>query len=275
MSKIGYDIINIDSKGLMENAFFSSTISIFKCTRGSAVVIKNGKRSDFKRNSHIFLFETVSLDFNSWSDDFEAVHCKITPSLASDLDPYLSNKVWEILYYSIPDIYKSSELEMLNDIFGQLLIIDKVDTMQMKEQLALHTMINYILILYNILLLHVDSEEINDDVLSSHTSSIIDRFFYLCNQFHLKERNIQFYANKLHVSHRHLYNITQASIKQTPKQVIDGYVIGTIKKLLLTTSLNIQQIAETLEFADQSTLRQFFVRGVGISPREYRRINRG
>ncbi len=146
--------------------------------------------------------------------------------------------------------------------------------MQMKRQMALHAVINYILILYNLLLVHIDIKDSPSEQQSSHASSTLDRFFSLCSQHNAKEHNIAFYAERLNISQRHLFNITKKSIHQSPKMILDSFVIGTIKKLLLTTSLSIQQIAETMEFADQSTLRQFFVRGVGISPSEYRRRNR-
>ncbi len=275
MDSLGYNIEVLDSERLGSSSHFFGNMSFYKCTHGSAEIEKDGKCFHFGFGAHILTYETISLKFNEWSDDIEIVCCKITPSLTAELDPFLSNKIWSVIYHSNPSICKVSELTMLDSIFSHLLILYKVENMQMKRQLALHAVINYILILYNLLLLHIDLEENQGNPQSSHVSSTIDRFFNLCSLHNAKEHNISFYTDKLSISQRHLYNITQKSLKQSPKQILDSFVIGTIKKLLLTTSLSIQQIAETMEFADQSTLRQFFVRNVGISPSEYRRKNRG
>ncbi len=274
MEDIGYRVETLDAAKLQSIEMFMGTFSIFKCVKGVATIEKDEKEYLFESGQHIVIFEATPLRFCRWSDDIEVVQCEIGSPLAYELEPYMSNKVWLALYSNNPSICSRAELKMLDEVFAHLLILHSIDNMEMRGHLVRNTIVNYSLILYNIILLHSDPKDIVEDISSSHTSTIIDRFFYLCSQYHTKERKVAFYVDKLNISQRHLYNLTLSSLKLTPKQVLDSYIIGTIKKLLLTTTLSIQQIAETLEFADQSTLRQFFFRGVGISPREYRRKNR-
>ena len=51
---------------------------------------------------------------------------------------------------------------------------------------------------------------------------------------------------------------------------IEQYVITECKALLSSTTMTIQQIADTLHFPSQSVFGKYFKRVTGVSPREYR-----
>jgi AraC-like DNA-binding protein len=273
-SGCGFEIVHIDGNSIKECNIFINTFSIFKCTSGSATIEKNGVAYHFCSGTHFCLYETAHLRIIQFSDDFSYVACNIDISFTTELYPYLDNKIWSMLDHSNPEVVRLKEFQMLDVIFGQLNIIFNVDNFQFKRQIALHTMINYILVMYNILKLHINIADIQGEGTSTLNNSMLDRFYLLCNEHHTKERNIAFYSQKLHISKRHLYNIVNSSIQCSPKQLLDNFIVGTIKKLLLTTSLSIQQISEMLNFPDQSTLRQFFKRNMGMSPLEYRQKNK-
>jgi AraC-like DNA-binding protein len=89
---------------------------------------------------------------------------------------------------------------------------------------------------------------------------------------HVKmERNVAFYAEKLFISSRHLSKITaENALGESPKELIDKRLVLEIKVLLQRVELSIQQIADELNFPDQSYLSRYFKRHTGISPSEYR-----
>ena len=273
-SECGFEIVSIDANSIKKCNIFINTFSIFKCTNGHAIIEKNGVAYHFCCGTHLCLSETAHLRIVQFSEDFICVACNIDISFTTELYPYLDNKIWNVLDHSNPEDVKLKEFQMLDIIFGQLNIIYNVDNFQFKRQIALHTMINYILVTYNILKLHIDINENQGEAPTILNNTMLDRFYLLCSQHHTKERNIEFYTQKLHISKRHLYNIVNSSIQCSPKQLLDNFIVGTIKKLLLTTSLSIQQISEMLNFPDQSTLRQFFKRNMGQSPLAYRRENK-
>ena len=84
------------------------------------------------------------------------------------------------------------------------------------------------------------------------------------------ERSINFYAAKLCISERYLFAVCKKETGQSPKEIINSFLIGTIKNVLLTTDLTLQQIADRLCFPDQSSFGQYFKRHEGISPSEFR-----
>ncbi|MDR1340607.1 MAG: helix-turn-helix domain-containing protein [Prevotellaceae bacterium] len=89
---------------------------------------------------------------------------------------------------------------------------------------------------------------------------------------HIKtERNVEFYAGKLSITPRYLGKITSENTSgESPKDLIDKRLILEIKVLLQCVELSIQQIADDLNFPDQSYLSRYFKHHTGISPSRYR-----
>lgn len=65
--------------------------------------------------------------------------------------------------------------------------------------------------------------------------------------------------------------ITRQVCRESPKAAIDRMVVLTIKNLLRTTAMTVEQIAAELHFADTSYMCRYFRRHAGQSMGEYRR----
>ncbi|MFD2556572.1 helix-turn-helix domain-containing protein [Sphingobacterium tabacisoli] len=85
------------------------------------------------------------------------------------------------------------------------------------------------------------------------------------------QREVNYYADQLHVSRKHLTRIIKTVYGLTPKQIIDGKVIAEAKVLLQKNELNIKEIMRELSFEDQPTFSKFFKKNTGFSPLIYRR----
>ncbi|MGN3984324.1 helix-turn-helix domain-containing protein, partial [Bacteroides fragilis] len=88
---------------------------------------------------------------------------------------------------------------------------------------------------------------------------------YCCSQ-----RDVVFYAGKLCISTKYLTSICRSLTGHSAKKVIDDFTALEIKVLLQSTDLSIQEIADRLNFPDQSYLGRYFKRHEGVSPMEYR-----
>lgn len=95
-------------------------------------------------------------------------------------------------------------------------------------------------------------------------------FKKLVNAHFSGERNLKFYAEKLFVSPKHLTEILKQVSGKTAGEWIDEAVILEAKVLLRNPALSIAQIADMLQFADQSTFGRFFKNLAGQSPLSYR-----
>ena len=105
----------------------------------------------------------------------------------------------------------------------------------------------------------------------SRQEELFKRFIQLIHKHCLNQREVSFYAQKMFITPRYLSAITQAVAGETAKNIIDKHVILEIKVLLESTDLSIQEIANRLQFPDQSFFGRYFKKHSGISPHYYRR----
>lgn len=88
-------------------------------------------------------------------------------------------------------------------------------------------------------------------------------------------RNLEHYAGRMHITVRHLFKVCKDETGQTPKEILDDFVVGYIQHMLLTTDLNFQQLADRFAFPDQSAFGQYFKRHTGLSLSEFRKRHCG
>lgn len=97
-----------------------------------------------------------------------------------------------------------------------------------------------------------------------------DQFLSLVQENFRKERFLDFYAEKLGVTPKHLSRTVKKQTGYTAVEWIERYVILEAKVLLKSSNLNIQQIADELSFPSQSFFGKYFKKLTGLSPKEFR-----
>ncbi|RYU83369.1 helix-turn-helix domain-containing protein [Hymenobacter persicinus] len=83
-------------------------------------------------------------------------------------------------------------------------------------------------------------------------------------------RSVAFYAAALCVTPKHLTEQVKAATGRTAREWIAETVVLEAKALLQDPALTINQVAATLEFADQFAFSRFFKNCTGVSPTAYR-----
>ncbi|MDR1202006.1 MAG: helix-turn-helix domain-containing protein [Tannerellaceae bacterium] len=96
-------------------------------------------------------------------------------------------------------------------------------------------------------------------------------FLSLLDSHIVEERSVTFYAEKLCITPRYLRKITERTTTgESPKELIDKRLVLEIKVRLQNLDISIQEIADELNFPDQSYLSRYFKLHTGISPSMYR-----
>ncbi len=91
---------------------------------------------------------------------------------------------------------------------------------------------------------------------------------------HYKEhRNVQYYADALFVSPKHLTETIKDVTGRTAGEWIDDAVILEAKVLLRNHEISIARVAEGIHFPDQSSFGKYFKKHVGMSPSDYRMVS--
>ncbi len=99
---------------------------------------------------------------------------------------------------------------------------------------------------------------------------IMAKFIIEVSEHFRENRQVNFYADRLCITSKHLSTIIKSITGMTAGEWIDNYVILEAKILLRTTDHTIQQISQELNFKDQSIFGKYFKHITGQTPSTYR-----
>ena len=115
------------------------------------------------------------------------------------------------------------------------------------------------------------SVQSRNDELHTRAEEIFTQFILLVERNFRTERRVGWYSEQLCISPKYLSETVKAVSQRTPNEWIDSYVTMELRMLLRNTSKSIKEVAQELNFANQSFLGKYFKEHVGMSPSEYRR----
>ncbi len=105
---------------------------------------------------------------------------------------------------------------------------------------------------------------------SSRAEIIFTQFLTLVEKNFREVRLVGWYAKQMGISPKYLSEMVKKASKRTPNEWIDKYVVLEIRLLLKNSTMSVMQIAQKMNFPNQSFLGKYFRERVGISPRKYR-----
>lgn len=105
----------------------------------------------------------------------------------------------------------------------------------------------------------------------SRKEHIFEHFYETLIESYQSERSVKFYADQLCLTPKHLSGVVKEVSGKTVGEWIDELVILEAKALLNSSSMNIQEISDRLNFANQSFFGKYFKHYTGVSPKEYRK----
>lgn len=116
------------------------------------------------------------------------------------------------------------------------------------------------------------SESGRDKVTGFSRSHIVfEKFLSLVSEYHMSNRTVSFYAERLCLSPKYLAKLVRTATGRSASEWIDGYVILEAKNMLRYSSLPVKEIVSRLHFPDVPTFHKFFRSRTGLTPLEYRR----
>lgn len=100
---------------------------------------------------------------------------------------------------------------------------------------------------------------------------LVKKFKQLIDEHYLQNYSVKDFAQILLVTPNHLNETVKQLTGKNASSLIDEKMVLEIKRKLIYTSLNITQIANEFNFADQSYFSKFVKRHTGLSPEAVRK----
>ncbi len=110
-----------------------------------------------------------------------------------------------------------------------------------------------------------------DSMRQTRAEIIFTKFIKLLEGNFKQERRVGWYAEQLCITPKYLSETIKNVSRRTPNEWIDNYVTIEMRIQLRNSTKSIKEIAEEMNFANQSFLGKYFKEHVGISPSEYRK----
>ena len=109
---------------------------------------------------------------------------------------------------------------------------------------------------------------------ANYTSAenIFQRFIKLLEDPHQPFISVNEYAALLHITPKYFSSVCKKQTGKTANEIIAEEIIKTAKILLHDNRLSIKQVADRLNFANQSHFGTYFRRHTGISPQQFRKM---
>ena len=107
--------------------------------------------------------------------------------------------------------------------------------------------------------------------IKERSSEYFERLMALLSENYREQRNVEFYADKMNISSKHLSRVIRNFTGKSVHQWIDEFVALEIKNLLKYSNMSIQQISYHLNFPNPSFMGQYFKRITGMTPGEYKK----
>lgn len=256
--------------GQFRHHFRSDFLNVLLILKGEVTVLLNLEKFTAKKDSLIIVSPYTIKKVENASKDNLVSGVNFTldfltaigmPKIAVELPDYFSSQfspLWEL---------KKKDAATLQLLMKQLNErISSLNDQVYGKELLYHTFYIFLYEVYDMSKKY--AAPINHHI--SRKENLAKNFQQLLQKQFRKNRNVQTYAEQLNITPKYLTETVKEITGKTAGELIDSYVMLEAKLLLDDPLLSIAQIADELNFSDQSFFGKFFKRHMGISPKEYR-----
>lgn len=277
MSCLGNEITLLDDiswKNLVEAPMQIGFLLIVLCTEGEVTFTLGGREQHMEAGYLFISFGEQIIQEEHADRNFHAKAFLMTRQFAQNCIVGL-NMMWPYLLYLMKNpVLKmdSEEREWLENCYH--LIRRRLS--QMSGRYTREATVSLVRAFYfeicNLLDARVQPDQSG---VQNRAYAIFDQFIRLLSQHFKQERSVEWYSNEMCLTPKHLSEVVKQVSGKTAGQWITTMVIIEIKNLLKHTTLSIKEIAQDMNFPNQSFLGKYFKNVEGISPSDFRKGDNG
>ena len=245
--------------------------AILICRKGKATVNINYKEWHLHEGAVITVFpnDVVELKVKSEASLFDVEMLKYNASLLREASLQLEQTV----YSSLREDRCRQDTPVVTNIIDSMFALLKVYFNQSEciciSQLVL-LLLKAFFVGFHEYLQRNPQNRPDDEVKSYRVRELFNRFMMLMERDYKLSRDVNYYADLMHITSKYLTNIVRQVAGHTPKTIIDQYVILQLKMQLQRSSQSIKEIAWEYHFTDVSFFCRYFKKHTGLAPQQMR-----
>lgn len=239
------------------------------CMEGEIEITIGSQSYPIKKNDLGIIFPNDILYVRNKSADFKGYLLVVTTDFFQLLNVASGTSIYLYIKDNPCISLKEKDKDSLIRICDFLKEYDLRIEHPYREEISKHLMFS---IIYEVISIYKKGEPLKQ-VPYSRKNQLYYNFMELLTKNYSMHRELEFYADKLCITSRHLSNICKETTGQTAKECINRHLIINIKILLETTDMTIAQISEELNFPNASFFTKFFKEHTKMTPKEYRNTN--
>ena len=242
--------------------------TIFVLVDGEAEVIINDNNIILAQQSVIRMTHTQNMEFVKCTDELDGYFLFCESNFYNNIiendpnmqDVFQRNILDTYIYFNITEA-KISEL---------LGIITQIEKTISQPHIYKKEMLSF---LVHLAQMHINelidstSNELHD---MKHKENIFKIFIHLASNNFKRERQINFYADRMNITSTYLSRIVREVSGNTVCGYLQSFLYSEACKMLKMTDKTIGEISTELKFNDQSAFTKFFKQKSGISPKAFR-----
>jgi len=269
-SSIENDIILFERNHIdfvLNHPFKVNVVIIIVCLRGTLKGSVNMKSYTSQSPCSILVQPNQILQQEFVSEDFEALFIVFSQYFANILLSQIEDK-FPLFFSSInnPVMPLGSEnLSALKIYYRTMKRIITADQNPYRLEIAKHLTMSFF---YSFGWWFHNLPEQN----LSKQGMLVRKFLKLVQTHCKEERGLNFYADKLCITPKHLSKVIKENSNTSAAAWIDNSVVLEAQAMLKSTNMTIQQISDELNFPSQSFFGKFFKRVTGLSPKAYQKM---
>ena len=245
--------------------------AILICRKGKATVNINYKEWHLHEGAVITVFpnDVVELKVKSEASLFDVEMLKYNASLLREASLQLEQTV----YSSLREDRCRQDTPVVTNIIDSMFALLKVYFNQ-SECICISQLVVLLLkaffVGFHEYLQRNPQNRPDDEVKSYRVRELFNRFMMLMERDYKLSRDVNYYADLMHITSKYLTNIVRQVAGHTPKTIIDQYVILQLKMQLQRSSQSIKEIAWEYHFTDVSFFCRYFKKHTGLTPQQMR-----
>lgn len=233
------------------------------CTSGIGKGRVNTNVFNLQRHSMMIVLPGQITELIDLSDDFQATYVIMSDEFVSSLGIGNTFSLRNVVASSPKIVLQDRAKEAMDSYLSMCLNLLQIDNNPNRlEILQLLTKAFFLGLGY---FLHGTNQKTN-----TRNEELTTSFIKLIELNYVQHRELNFYAEKLNISAKHLSRVVKETSGKTAMEWIEKHVILDAKSQLLSSNISVKEIAYRLNFPSQSCFGKYFNRVVGVPPTTYR-----